>query len=67
MIRTRLIIASWLLLLVPTLLLGVGAWQLLKNESERFAQRELQTAAACRPGTASNGRIGHNCRRFGPQ
>ncbi len=44
--RPKLIIAAWLLLLVPTLLLGVGAWQLLKSESERFAQRELQTAAA---------------------
>ena len=44
--RPKLIIAAWLLLLVPTLLLGVGAWQLLKNESERFAQRELQTASA---------------------
>ncbi len=44
--RPKLIIAAWLLLLVPTLLLGVGAWQLLKSESERFAQREIQTAAA---------------------
>ncbi len=45
MIRTRLIIAAWLLLLVPALLLGVGAWQLLRNESERLQQRDRQAAA----------------------
>jgi len=45
MIRTRLIIAAWLLLLVPTLLLGVGAWQLLKNEGERLNQRDRLSAA----------------------
>ncbi len=44
--KPKLIIAAWILLLVPTLLLGLGAWQLLKSENERFAQREIQTAAA---------------------
>ena len=45
MLHTKLIIAAWLLLLVPTLLLGVGAWQLLQNEGERLIQREQQAAA----------------------
>lgn len=54
MIRTKLIIAAWLLLLVPTLLLGVGAWQLLQNESGRLAQRELQASAERLAAVAGN-------------
>ncbi len=46
MVRTKLIILAWLLLLVPTLLLGVGAWRLLQNESDRLALHEQQSAAA---------------------
>ncbi|WP_020676999.1 sensor histidine kinase [Geopsychrobacter electrodiphilus] len=54
MIRTRLIIASWLLLLVPALLLGVGAWRLLQNENTRLNQRERQSAAVRLNTVASN-------------
>lgn len=54
MIRTRLIIAAWLLLLVPTLLLGVGALQLLQGESERLRQREIQSSGERLAGVAAN-------------
>ncbi|MCK4503776.1 MAG: hypothetical protein KAU22_12140, partial [Desulfuromonadales bacterium] len=34
--KPKLIILAWLLLLVPTLLLGVGAWRLLQGEEARL-------------------------------
>ncbi len=36
MIRSKWIVLSWLILLVPTLLLGVGAIHLLNNEEDRL-------------------------------
>ncbi len=41
--RFRLLL-PWFALLVPTLLLGVGALYLLRGEEERLAQRDLATA-----------------------
>lgn len=38
MIRSRFIILAWLLLLVPTLLLGLGAFRLLQNEESQLAE-----------------------------
>lgn len=45
MSKTRWIVISWLLLLVPTLLLGVGALSLLQNEEARLAASSRATAA----------------------
>ena len=42
--RTRLIIAAWLLLLVPTLLVGGLAMRLLKNEQGRLAADSREAA-----------------------
>lgn len=44
MTRIRLI-TTWLLLLIPTLLLGLGALYLLKGEEERLASRARATAS----------------------
>ena len=41
--KTRLFIA-WLLLLVPTLILGVGALRLLENEESRLSSQSRETA-----------------------
>jgi signal transduction histidine kinase len=35
--KTRVIVAAWLLLLVPTLLIGLGSLRLLRHEGERLA------------------------------
>ena len=41
--KTRLIIA-WLLLLIPTLILGIGALRLLENEESRLTSQARETA-----------------------
>jgi len=45
MSKTRWIVIAWLLLLVPTLLLGVGALRLLQNEEARLTASSRATAA----------------------
>ncbi len=43
--RNGLIIAAWLLLLIPTLLIGVGALRLLKHEQQRIAGTAVAAAS----------------------
>jgi signal transduction histidine kinase len=45
MYKPKLIILAWLLLLVPTLLLGVGAMRLLQSEEARLASSNRAAAA----------------------
>lgn len=44
--KSKLIILAWLLLLVPTLLLGVGALRLLQSEEARLLNNQRETAQA---------------------
>jgi len=44
MLKAKLIILAWLLLLIPTLLLGLGALRLLQNEEARLAGSQRQAA-----------------------
>ena len=43
--KSKLIILAWLLLLVPTLLLGVGALRLLQSEEAQLQSSQQATAA----------------------
>ncbi len=52
MSRTRLIIAAWLLLLVPTLLIGAMALRLVRNEQRRLVD-ESRAAAGRRAQSAA--------------
>jgi len=52
--RPRLIIIAWLLLLVPTLLLGVGALRLLQGEEARLATSSRSAANDRLQATAGN-------------
>ncbi len=45
MLKSKLIILAWLLLLVPTLLLGVGALRLLESEEARLLDSRRTSAA----------------------
>jgi len=44
MTKSKLIILAWLLLLIPTLLLGLGALRLLQSEAARLASSNQATA-----------------------
>ncbi|HKI50794.1 MAG TPA: HAMP domain-containing sensor histidine kinase, partial [Geothermobacteraceae bacterium] len=44
MTKSKLIILAWLLLLIPTLLLGLGALRLLQSEEARLADSSRETA-----------------------
>jgi two-component system, OmpR family, phosphate regulon sensor histidine kinase PhoR len=44
MLKSKLIILAWLLLLIPTLLLGLGALRLLQSEAARLTSSNQETA-----------------------
>jgi signal transduction histidine kinase len=44
--RTKVIILIWLLMVAPTLLIGVYAFRLLKHEQERIQNRAIETVQA---------------------
>jgi signal transduction histidine kinase len=54
MLKSRLIILAWLLLLVPTLLLGVGALRLLQSEEARLLSSQRAAASDRASAIAAN-------------
>ncbi len=54
---TRRILIYWLLLLVPTLAVGVGAVQLLKREQERIAQQSAEAYESRQAALAARTRL----------
>jgi len=54
MLKSRLIIIAWLLLLVPTLLLGVGALRLLQSEEARLLSSQRAAAGDRTSAIAAN-------------